>query len=197
MNWKIEKLTTSDLIMLGVFNATLVLLFYGVVMGLHFFPILWGAMDPIVNFILAPVFLLMLSRVPKVGALTIHGTILGSCHAIMGWWPGFFAGVAAGMLADAVSFFSGGYNRNWVKAVAVMAFVTLKAVIFYSPVYLFRYVPWFDEVLSTWPESQIDKYSAYYAVGFLGANLAACLAGLLLGRRMINRRFRNTGVCPS
>lgn len=194
MQLKIEKFTTYDLVMLGIFNAALVIFFYGTVMALHFFPIMWGMMDPVVNFVLAPIFLLMLVRVPKTGAMTIHGLIIGCLHLSTGWWPGFIAGGAAGLLADGVSFVAGGYRRKSVVMAVVLTFVTLKAFIFYAPMYLFAYIPWFQDIMSMWPKEYIAKYTLYYALGFLTLNLVTTSAGLLFGQRLFKRHFQHTRV---
>ncbi|MUM78824.1 hypothetical protein GKC30_14400 [Pseudodesulfovibrio sp. F-1] len=197
MSSRIERFTTYDLVMLGIFNAALIIFFFATTMALHFFPILWGAMDPIINFVLAPIFLLMLVRVPKTGAITVHGLIIGLVHAAIGWWPGLVAGLTAGLFADGISYILGGYKQRSAVIGCILIFVTVKALVFYAPFYLFKFLPWFDEALQMWPQETIEKYTLYYAVGFLLFNLAACSVGLLLGHRLINKHFKNTRLCPA
>ncbi len=192
MYGKIQKLTTYDLIMLGIFNAALILFFFGTAMILHLFPILWGAMDPIINFVLAPIFLLMLVRVPKIGALTIHGLIIGMVHTAIGWWPGFIAGALGGLLADTLVYLLGGYKRKLVAIGGILTFVTLKTAIFYAPLYLFKYIPWFNDVLTMWPKEYIAKYTFYYALGFLVFTWIGSFMGLMMGQRLLKKFFNNT-----
>lgn len=187
-----KKFSLYDLVMLGIFNAALVLFFYGTVMLLHFFPLFWGMMDPVVNLVLAPIFLFMLVCVPKTGALTIHGFIIGTVHLATGWWPGFIAGITAGLLVDGASLALGGYKRKFVAIGSVLLFVTIKAFIYYAPMYLFTYIPWFEDVLKIWPKEYIEKYTLYYAMGFLAVNCATCSVGLYLGQRLLKNQFINT-----
>lgn len=189
---KRKKFTTHDLVMLGIFNAALVLFFYGTTLVLHFIPFLWGAMDPVLSFVLAPIFLLMLVRVPKTGVLTIHGAIIGIVHAAIGWWPGLIAGVVAGLTADGCSLMAGGYRRRGVAYGGILLFVTLKVFLFYSPMFLVTDLPWFDDVLSMWPKESIEKYTTYYVAGLLISSFVACSAGLFFGKRILSRHFGKT-----
>ena len=185
-----------DLVMLGVYNAALLLGYYGVIIVLHFFPVLWGAMDPAINFALAPIYLLMLARVPKNGVMTLHGAIIGLAHLATGWWPGLIAGLAAGVSADGIARIMGGYGRKAAAPTGILVFATIKAMIFYCPLYLFSYFPVFSDVLSMWPREFIEEYTVFYAVGFLGVNGIACAAGLYWGRRILRKNFENFTVCP-
>ena len=69
--------------MLGVMNAMFIVLFYAVIMAVHFIPPLWGMIDPMANFLLAPVYVLMLRLIPKPFVMTIHGVILGLFHTCL------------------------------------------------------------------------------------------------------------------
>lgn len=191
----LEKFTTRDLILLGVFNATVLLFYYGALLVLHLLPVFWGAMDPIVNFFLTPIFFLMLVQVPKAGAMTVHGLIMGLVHAATGWWPGFFAALAAGLLADGLSLCMGGYTRRPAICLAVLLYTTLKAVLFYAPLYLLTYIPWFNKVVSIWPQELLGRYTTLYALAFLIANAVTCSLGLLAGNRLLGKHFKNARVC--
>ncbi|MCT4626410.1 MptD family putative ECF transporter S component [Halodesulfovibrio sp.] len=194
MDSRLTKFTTHDLVMVGIFNAALVLFFYGTTIVLHFIPFLWGAMDPVLCFVLAPIFLLMVVRVPKTGVLTIHGFIIGIVHAAIGWWPGLVAGIVGGTVADAFAVAAGGYKKKTVVYGSISLFFLVKIALFYSPMYLFMYLPWFDDVLSMWPKESIEKYTVVYVIGVLVFSLIACFAGLLFGQRMLSRHFKNSSV---
>ena len=197
MKNKVANFSTHDLVMLGVFNAVLLLSFYGILMILHLLPFLWGAIDPIVNFFIAPIFLIMVLRIPKIGVLTVHGIIVGLVHAVMGWWPGFFAAFIAGLIADTTALFLGGYKKFAIITTCILIFVSFKAFLFYAPLYAFSYVPMFNKVLEKWPQSYIEKFTLYYAVGFIFFNLLSSSAGLLIGKRIVNKHFIDTKLIRS
>lgn len=194
---RMERFNTRELILLGVFNALLLCCFWGTIVVLHLMPLLWAGMDPIVNFVLAPIFCVMLIKVPKIGVMTIHGIIIGITHAAAGWWPGFVAGLVAGVLADGVSKALGGYKKQHVFWAAILVFATAKAFIFYAPVYLLCNVSWFQEVISAWPRDYIEKFTFYYVMALLFANFLTCSLGIALGSRIVHKHFKNTSVYQS
>lgn len=183
-----------ELVLLGVMNAVILALFYAVIMTLHFIPPLWGFMDPIVNLLLAPVYILMLRQIPKPLVMTIHGAVIGLFHTMTGWWPGLVAGLCAGLAADGIALSAGGYARGRGIWLGVPVFATLKTFVFYAPVYLLTLFPVFEDVVATWPKEAVEGYTASYAMLVLGLNLIACMAGLGIGQRMIGRHFSKVGV---
>jgi putative ECF transporter S component (TIGR02185 family) len=175
-------------------NAVILALFYAVIMTLHFIPLLWGFMDPIVNFFLAPVYILMLRQIPKPLVMTIHGAVIGLFHTMTGWWPGLVAGLLAGLAADGIAASFGGYAKGRGIWFGVPVFATVKTFVFYSPVYLLTLFPVFEDVVSTWPKEAVEDYTAPFAMLVLALNLVACLAGLGIGHRMIGRHFSRVGM---
>ena len=183
-----------ELVLLGVMNAMFIVLFYAVIMAVHFIPPLWGMIDPMANFLLAPVYVLMLRLIPKPFVMTIHGVILGLFHTMTGWWPGLVAGLVGGLLADGIAMLVGGYTRRRAVILSVVVFATAKTFLFYFPVYMVVLFPVFQGVVSTWPKEAVEGYSAAFAGVVLVANLAACLIGLYLGQKMITRHFSKVGM---
>ena len=180
--------------MLGVMNAMFIVLFYAVIMAVHFIPPLWGMIDPMANFLLAPVYVLMLRLIPKPFVMTIHGVILGLFHTMTGWWPGLVAGLVGGLLADGIAMLVGGYLRRRAVILSVVVFATAKTFLFYFPVYMVVLFPVFQGVVSTWPKEAVEGYSAAFAGVVLVANLAACLIGLSQGQMMLTRHFSKIGM---
>ena len=191
---KESKFSIKDLVLLGAMNAVLVILYYLVIMLLHLIPPLWGFIDPVVNLVLVPVYALMLRLIPKMFVMTIHGAIIGAIHIAIGWWPGLFAGIIGGLAADLTACFLGGYSRPRAVIAGVCVYTTVKAMLFYAPLYLFVFAPVFQEVVSTWPQESLDLFSGLFPVIFLALNLAASLTGLKLGQKLISRHFVQTGA---
>lgn len=186
--------TVKELVLLGAMNAALILLSYAIILVMHLLPPLWGFIDPVCNFLLAPAYILMLRLVPKPFVMTIHGTIFGLFTTLTGWWPGLLAGVCAGFLADLAAALAGGYPLPRAVFAAVPVFATVKALLFYFPLYGYILFPVFADVISQWPEKVITEYTVRFAALVLAVNLAACLAGLFWGRKMLARHFSATGL---
>ena len=188
------EFSIKELVLLGTMNAALILLSYIIIFVLHLIPPLWGFMDPICNFFLAPVYILMLSLVPKSYVMTIHGTLMGLCAILTGWWPGLLAGVIAGVLADLAARMAGGYAQTRNIFLSVLVFATIKALLFYLPLYGYMLFPIFSEVITQWPKEAVAGYTISFAVIVLVLNLAACMAGLLWGKKMLSRHFGRSGL---
>ncbi len=184
----------KDLVLLGAMNALLVILYYSVIIAAHLIPPLWGFIDPIASFLLAPVYFLMLRLVPKPFVMSIHGGVIGLLHLFTGWWPGLLAGVAAGLVADFTAKLAGGYKRPHTAMLSIPIFCAVKMVLFYAPLYLFVAMPVFGDVVSTWPEEAVSRYTYAFAAAVLGLTVAANLLGLMLGRKMFARHFQRSGM---
>lgn len=191
---KDKSFTLRDLVLLGTMNAVLIVLLYVIILILHLIPPLWGFMDPISSLLLAPVYILMLRLVPKMFVMTIHGAILGLFSILTGWWPGLLAGIAAGLLADFSSKLYGGYSNPGALYLSIPVFATVKTLLFYFPLYSFVFLPVFEDVVSAWPKEAVEGYTVIFAGLILLLNLAACLTGLKLGKKMLSRHFVRAGV---
>ncbi len=184
----------KELVLLGVLNAVLLALYYAVIALLHFIPPLWAMMDPIANFLLVPVYVLMLRLIPKPPVMTIHGTLMGFFHMMAGWWPGMIAGLVGGVLADVAVMLAGGYLMRHSVTLAVLVFTTTKTFLFYSPLYMVLQFPILQDVVSRWPKEAVEGYTMTFSAIVLAINLVACLIGLQLGQRMLTHHFNRSGV---
>ena len=189
--------TTKDLVLMGTMNSVIILLYYIIIFLLHMIPPLWGFMDPIASFIMAPAFILMLRLIPKIPVMTIHGAILGILSLFTGWWPGFPAAMLGGLAADLAAKLTGGYRFKITVFVAVPVFTTVKSFLFYLPLYAYTKFPVFEKVVSLWPEEVVVGYDALFAILVLAINLAASLAGLLMGGKMLSRHLGTSGAATA
>lgn len=95
-----NKLNTRDLINIGIFTA----LYFVIVIIVAFtgyVPIMMVIMPALCALIGAIPFMLFLTRVRKLGMVTIMGTLLGLISFLMGRpWVSILFGIGAGLLAD-------------------------------------------------------------------------------------------------
>ena len=76
-----NKLTTQDLITIGIFSAIYIIA-YVVLSGVLFTPVLFMLLLPIGALLMGPVYMLYIARTQKLGAITIMGFL---CAALIGF----------------------------------------------------------------------------------------------------------------
>ncbi|MGL6197512.1 MAG: MptD family putative ECF transporter S component [Lachnospiraceae bacterium] len=115
-----KGLTVKDLIIMGVFAALLTVcsmiggLFFAITPTLTFYFSIGAALLP------GPVFLLLVAKVPKRGALTIIGVTISILSLVLGMhWAMSLGGLIGSLLADAIA----GIKNYHSKKMNILAYI--------------------------------------------------------------------------
>ncbi len=192
-----KGLTAKDLIVTGVFSV--LLLFAAMITGGPFAAIpTLTFYFPIGAAVLAgPIFMLLVAKVPKQGALVIVGALMCALGTLTGMhWGMNFGFLICAILAG----FIGGYGQFQNKVLNLLAYI----VYCFGPmgtyfVFFFNRESWISFMLKKGTEQEyIDKMSAVASgriivIMVVGTILVATLSGLL-GLRLMRKQFKKAGI---
>lgn len=166
-------------------------------MPFGFSPVLTYALPISVALFCAPVYLLLLAKVPKRGTIAILGTVVGLVLFVTGmfwlWAVGAFVlGVIAGEIAAVRGFRSthlntasylvfslaplGSYALIWINQAAFSEYLIAKGT---DPAYI---------------KTMTALASPWLLVAITAGILVAAWLGTVLGRRMLTRHFERAGI---
>lgn len=198
-NKKSTSIQLKDLIAVGVYTAL-----YFVMVAIAAMPVV--LLLPGYSYVFIPVsaalltgtiFMLMVAKVPRFGAITIMGSIMGIFFFIMGRFPGALViCVLIALLSDLLAyFFKYKSKKGLLASFIVFSYSTIGPVI---PLFLFPnlYVSELAEVGkdATYIQnifSSISQNTFYLLI--VGIFVAAIIGGLF-GQRMMNKHFKKAGI---
>lgn len=186
---------TKDLINIGIFTALYFSLFFvtGMVGYIPIFMLLIPALCP---FVAGIAFMLFLTRVNKIGMVTIMGTILGLLMMLTGHpWVVLPFAVILGLLSDLI--LKAGQYRDW-------KFICLGYIVFSQwliglifPIFFMR-----DNFFATTRDGYGDTYAdtlmsitppwVFYVLIVLAA--IGALAGAYGGKILLKKHFQRAGI---
>lgn len=198
-NKKSTNIQLKDLIAVGVYTAL-----YFIMVAIAAMPVV--LLLPGYSYVFIPVsaalltgtiFMLMVAKVPRFGAITIMGSIMGIFFFIMGRFPGALViCVLIALLSDLLAyFFKYKSKKGLLASFIVFSYSTIGPVI---PLFLFPnlYVSELAEVGkdATYIQnifSSISQNTFYLLI--VGIFVAAIIGGLF-GQRMMNKHFKKAGI---
>ncbi len=198
-NKKSTSIQLKDLIAVGVYTAL-----YFIMVAIAAMPVV--LLLPGYSYVFIPVsaalltgtiFMLMVAKVPRFGAITIMGSIMGIFFFIMGRFPGALViCVLIALLSDLLAyFFKYKSKKGLLASFIVFSYSTIGPVI---PLFLFPnlYVSELAEVGkdATYIQnifSSISQNTFYILI--VGIFVAAIIGGLF-GQRMMNKHFKKAGI---
>lgn len=198
-NKKSTSIQLKDLIAVGVYTAL-----YFIMVAIAAMPVV--LLLPGYSYVFIPVsaalltgtiFMLMVAKVPRFGAITIMGSIMGIFFFIMGRFPGALViCVLIALLSDLLAyFFKYKSKKGLLASFIVFSYSTIGPVI---PLFLFPnlYVSELAEVGKddTYIQnifSSISQNTFYILI--VGIFVAAIIGGLF-GQRMMNKHFKKAGI---
>ena len=198
-NKKSTSIQLKDLIAVGVYTAL-----YFIMVAIAAMPVV--LLLPGYSYVFIPVsaalltgtiFMLTVAKVPRFGAITIMGSIMGIFFFIMGRFPGALViCVLIALLSDLLAyFFKYKSKKGLLASFIVFSYSTIGPVI---PLFLFPnlYVSELAEVGkdATYIQnifSSISQNTFYLLI--VGIFVAAIIGGLF-GQRMMNKHFKKAGI---
>lgn len=198
-NKKSTSIQLKDLIAVGVYTA------------LYFIMVAIAAMSVVLllpgySYVFIPVsaalltgtiFMLMVAKVPRFGAITIMGSIMGIFFFIMGRFPGaLIICVLIAFLSDLLAYiFKYKSKKGLLASFIVFSYSTIGPVI---PLFLFPNL-YISELVEVGKDatyiqnvfSSISQNTFYLLIA--GIFIAAVIGGLF-GQRMMNKHFKKAGI---
>lgn len=192
-----KGLTVKDLIIIGVFMAILTVcsmlggIFFAITPTLTFYYPIGAALLP------GPVFLLLVAKVPKRGAITIIGAILAVFGLMTGMhWAMCFGGLLGAVLADMIAG-TKGYRSKIINILAYIVY-SLGSTGTYFAFYI-NPDAWASTMLENGTSQEyIDAMRSVASwrvlvIMLLGTILVAGISGYI-GSRMLKKQFEKAGI---
>lgn len=192
-----KGLTVKDLIIMGVFAALLTVcsmiggIFFAITPTLTFYFSIGAALLP------GPVFLLLLAKVPKRGALTIIGAIVSVLSLVLGMhWAMALGGLIGSLLADGIA----GTKKYRSKKMNILAYIVYS----FGPTgtyfaYFIDPRAWASTMLKNgttqdYINAMNDTASWWILIIMIvGTVLVAWLSGFI-GSKLLKKQFEKAGI---
>ena len=190
-------LGTRDLIALGVYSALYIVVMFIAGMPFAFSPVLTYALPVSAAFFCAPVYLLLVAKVPRRGAVAVLGAVVGLVLFVTGmFWLWAVAALALGVVAGEVAalrrFRSPGLNTVSYMVFALAPLASYVMVWVNQASYRAYLVgPGTD---AAYMDSMFAAASYWLLVAITVGTLLAAWLGTLLGRRMLARHLSRAGI---
>lgn len=198
-NKKSTSIQLKDLIAVGVYTTL-----YFIMVAIAAMPVV--LLLPGYSYVFIPVsaalltgtiFMLMVAKVPRFGAITIMGSIMGIFFFIMGRFPGaLIICVLIAFLSDLLAYiFKYKSKKGLLASFIVFSYSTIGPVI---PLFLFPNL-YISELVEVGKDatyiqnvfSSISQNTFYLLIA--GIFIAAVIGGLF-GQRMMNKHFKKAGI---
>lgn len=193
-----KRIEMKDLISIGIYTALyfIVVTFSNIV--LFIIPGYSFVFIPIIAALLSgTIFMLMTAKVPKFGAITLMGSLMGLNFFIMGRFPGSLpVSIILSLLADLfASIFKYKNKKAILVSYTIFSFHTIGPVL---PIFFFsnRYITHLIEQgqNASYIENAFESISQYTFFFLVFGLTAAAIVGGLFGQRMMRKHFKKAGV---
>lgn len=136
-----NKLTSKNLIAIGIYNAVFfaLVLIIGMIVGIV--PVFYLFFYAIGSIALGPVYMLIIRRSPKKGTIVISGIIQGLIWTLMGLWHMVIFTTIGGILAEIIANI-GQYRKKFYMVLSFVVFIlgfygtSFGVIIFFSDYYI-------------------------------------------------------------
>jgi energy-coupling factor transport system substrate-specific component len=196
---KKNSIQIKDLISIGVYTAMyFIIVAIGAMAVVFIVPGYSYVFIPIIAALLSgTIFMLMVAKVPRFGAITIMGSIMGLFFFIMGRFPGaLLICVLIALIADAIAyFFKYKSKKGLLASYVVFSFSTIGPVV---PLFLFPDI-YVDQLVQQGRDAAYiqsvfsDISQTTFIILIVGIIIAAIIGGLF-GQRMMKKHFEKAGI---
>lgn len=196
---KNNSIQIKDLIAIGVYTAMyFIMAAISALLVVFVVPGYSYVFIPVISALLSgTIFMLMTAKVPRFGAITIMGSIMGIFFFVMGRFPGaLFICIGIAFLADIIAYlFKYKSKKGLIGSYLVFSFSTIGPVL---PMFLFPSI-YINQLLEQGRDiSYIEGAFANitqntFIVLVIGITIAA-IAGGLFGQQMMKKHFERAGI---
>lgn len=199
MNRKKKSIQIKDLVSVGVYTALyFIMVAISALLVVFIIPGYSYVFIPVIAALLSgTIFMLMVAKVPRFGAITIMGSIMGVFFFIMGRFPGaLIICIVIALLADAIAYtFRYKSKVGLLLSYLVFSFSTIGPVV---PLFLFPnlYVEQLVEVGrdASYIENIFSSISQNTFILLVVGIVVAAIIGGLFGQRMMKKHFEKAGI---
>lgn len=196
---KKKKIQLKDLISIGVYTA-IYFIICALAAGLTvlIIPGYSYAFIPVITSLLAgTIYMLMVAKVPKFGAISIMGSIMGIFFLIVGRFPGATViAIAISILADVIA-----YLFKYRNKVGVLFSYIIFSYSLIGPVVPMIFFPSFyqDQLIeqgrdAAYIEGVFQSVSEYTLIILVVSILIMSVIGGVFGQRMMKKHFEKAGI---
>jgi len=198
MNRK-RSIQIKDLISIGVYTAIyFIMVAISALLVVFIIPGYSYVFIPVIAALLSgTVFMLMVAKVPRFGAITIMGSIMGIFFFIMGRFPGALViCIAIALIADIIAYlFKYKSRKGLLGSYIVFSFSTIGPVI---PLFIFPSI-YVDQLVEIgrdveYIEGIFSSISQNTFIILVIGILFAAIIGGLFGQRMMSKHFEKAGI---
>lgn len=196
MNRK-KGLTVKDLVTIGIF--TVLNLVISIIGGMVFAtnPVLTYFMPMAVALLAGPVYLLLIAKVQKFGAITIMGILMGIIWFITGmYWGWAVACVICGIIADFIARFGSYTSKSW----NVISYIvnTLSPMGSYLMLWLNqkKYIEYLTGkgTEQSYMDTMVKTASDWMLPAITGGTVICALISALFGLKLLRKQFEKAGI---
>jgi len=196
---KKKKIQIKDLVTIGVYTALyFIMVAISALLVIFIIPGYSYVFIPVISALLSgTIFMLMVAKVPRFGAITIMGSIMGIFFFIMGRFPGaLFICIVIAFIADGIAYLMRYKNKKGLLlSYLIFSFSTIGPVI---PMFIFPtvYINQLIEVGhdATYIEGVFNNISQNTLSVLIGGIIVAAIVGGLFGQKMMNKHFEKAGI---
>lgn len=189
-----QKLNVKDMITVGIFAAIMIVVktivgFIGVV------PFLCAVLPAVTALVLAPIYVLFVSKVEKFGMITMLTSVLGLVFSLAGYgWQTFVGCIVIGLLADIITK-KGDYCNKKLISLGYSVF-SLWGITLFIIIWMMGDAYFQDLTVSMGAEfsQAFEALVPWWSVFWLGALTFVCgLIGVTFGMKFMKKHFNRNG----
>lgn len=191
-----EKLNVRDLITIGILSAVFVVVYIGIGIFTGSTPIGWLFTNAILALPLGIVYMLLLAKVPKIGAILILGIVFCLVMLLMGhWWPSILLVLIFALIAEIVSDVVGKKSFLGMLA-AFVIFMVGFPVAGFAPLIWFQaaYIGAYPPEMAAYFEGLLKLLGGGMFWGVLAATAVGAVIGGFLGKAILKKHFVKAGI---
>ena len=194
-----KSIQLKDLISIGVYTAMyFILVAIGAIAVVFIIPGYSYVFIPVIAALLSgTIFMLLVAKVPRFGAITIMGSIMGIFFFIMGRFPGaLLICIGIALIADIIAYlFKYKSKKGLLASYLVFTFSNIGPVI---PLFLFPNI-YIDQMVelgrdTSYIQNAFSDISQTTFILLIGGIIIAAIVGGLFGQRMMNKHFKKAGI---
>jgi|SRR5699024_2258858 len=194
-----KKIQIKDLVAIGVYTALyFIMVAISALLVVFIIPGYSYVFIPVVSALLSgTIFMLLVAKVPRFGAITIMGSVMGIFFFIMGRFPGaLFICIVIALVADGVAYLFQYKNKLGILlSYLVFSFSTIGPVV---PMFIFPnvYVKQLEEIGhdASYIEGAFSNISQTTFILLIGGIIVAAIIGGVFGQKMMNKHFEKAGI---
>lgn len=198
MNQKDSKLKGRDFINLGIFTVIFIILFMACVFGMSLTVYTQPFGVALGSVVAGPVYMLLRTKTPKAGAVTLFGLLFSLVMLLMGsGWPISLSIFAGALIAEMIAR-SGDYRKYGRETLGYALLMCMTAAGSYIPLLTmkdyYRRVAEGNSIDSAYMINLLEFITGPYVILAIAVTFAAAFAGAFIARAIFRKHFIKAGL---